>query len=73
MGDSELVGELGRRGTTAEERIAQAEERIRHWTRKLEEARTEKRRAEAADCEGKIGYWTARLRGLIQRMAQHPA
>lgn len=70
----ELVGAIGsRRGTTAEERKAQAEDRIRYWTRKRDEARAGKQRAEAEDCESKVRYWSDRLRGLEKRMRAHPA
>jgi hypothetical protein len=62
MGDlDDLVGAIGRRGTTAEERRAQAEDRIRHWTRKRDEARARKNRLEAEDCECKITFWSTRL------------
>lgn len=73
MGDlDDLVGALGRRGTTAAERRAQAEDRIRYWTRKRDQARARKDRAEAQDCESKIRYWSMRLKGLQERMARAP-
>jgi hypothetical protein len=69
MGDmDDLAGVVGRRGTTAEERKIQAADRIRFWTRKRDEARASKNRAEAEDCESKITYWSARLRALEERM-----
>lgn len=68
----ELVGTLGRRGSTAEERKAQAEDRIRHWTRKRDEARASKNHVEAEDCESKVRYWSMRLRVLEERMRSYP-
>lgn len=71
MGDmDDLVGALARHGTTAEERKAQAEDRIRHWSRKRDEARASKNRVEAEDCESKIRYWSMRLQGLEERMGR---
>lgn len=68
-----VVGELARRGTTAEERREQAEDRIRYWTRKRDQARASKNHVEAEDCESKVRYWSMRLRGLEERMRAHPA
>jgi hypothetical protein len=71
MGDlDDLVGVIGRRGTSAEERRDQAEDRIRHWTRRRDEALASKNRLEAEDCDSKITYWSTRLRSLEERMAQ---
>lgn len=70
MDFDELLGAIGRRGTTAEERKAQAQGRIGFWTGKRDQARANKQHIEATDCEMKIAYWTARLRALDQRMAQ---
>jgi hypothetical protein len=71
VGDLEdLVGATGRRGTTAEERRAQAVERIRFWTGKRDEARANKTRVDLVNCDAKIIYWANRLRSLEERMAQ---